>query len=96
MNAHSHGEITIVPWIPRPIAPASPTIAIAHSTPSGIRVRSGRPLSSSSAWAARPIARKNASRVSTSHPTSRTGATHAPMTTYDRCHAVYGGWSRDQ
>ena len=96
MNAHSHGEITTVPWIPNPIAPPRPTTAIVHSTPSGMRVRSGRPLSSSSAWAARPIARKNATSVSTNHPRSTTGARQAPMTTYDRCHAVYGGCSSDQ
>ena len=53
----------------------------------------GRPCSSSSAWAATPTAKKNASSVATRRAPSVRGASVAPMTTYERCHAVYGGWS---
>jgi hypothetical protein len=79
MNAHSQGETTSVPWIPSAIAPISPITANAQP-PSGIAF-GRRPFSSSRACAARPIARKKASRVSTSHRTSTTGAMQAPNTT---------------
>ena len=67
MNAQIHGETSRAPSTPSATAPARPTAASAQSTPSGIRVPSGRPCNSSSACAATPIARKNAIRVSTSH-----------------------------
>jgi hypothetical protein len=38
-----------------------------------------------------PTAKKNASSVAPSRPPSTCGATAAPITTYDRCHAVHGG-----
>ena len=86
----------MAPCTPKAAAPASPPAARAFSTPSGIRVRNGRPWSSSSACAATPMARKKASIVSSHHRTSRTGANAAPIATYDRCHSVYGGCSRVQ
>src|SRR5918995_5178177 len=92
MNAHSHGETSNTPCTPNAIAPPRPTTAMAIRTPPGMRVRSGRPLSSSRAWAARPIAKKKAASVSRSHPTWRWGASAAPIATYERCHTVYGGW----
>ena len=64
MKAHSQAETSIVPCTPSATAPASPIIASAIRIPSGIRVRSGRPWSSSSACAATPIARKNAAKAS--------------------------------
>ncbi len=72
--------------IHRPVHPErdrapNPTTASVTSTPSGIRVRSGLPLSSSRAWAATPIARKKAASVSSSHRTFTSGASDAPITT---------------
>ena len=78
-----------------PIAVAAPieTQASAISTPSGIAVRSGRPLSSSSAWAPTPSARANAVSPQSNRLSDSSGARAAPITTYERCQSVYGGWS---
>ena len=57
------------------------------------RVASGRPRNSSRAWAATPTARKNAMSVAMSVVQLTCGAIIAPSTTYERCQAVYGGWS---
>ena len=67
--------------MPRATAPASPTAATDTRAAPGIRVRSGRPLSSSSAWAASPTAKKNASRVAIRRVVLTTGARQAPITT---------------
>mgnify|MGYP001612945281 CR=1 FL=1 len=66
-----------------PIADAAATDAIASdaSTRGGISVRSGRPLSSSRAWAPTPIARVKASTVHASVDQSTAAARHAPTTT---------------
>src|SRR5207248_2345925 len=72
-------------------APASDATAIATSTADGIRVRSGRPFSSSSACAAIPSARKNAISAQSSRSRWKCGASAAPTATYERCHSVYGG-----
>jgi len=56
--------------------------------PVAMRVRSGRPWSSSSAWAATPIARKNPASVSSSHQSLTSGVSDAPITTYERCQSV--------
>jgi hypothetical protein len=40
-----------------------------------------------------PTAKKKATRETTSRAVENLGATAAPMATYDRCQAVYGGWS---
>ncbi len=61
--------------------PGQPDAGDGDEGGAGIRVRSGRPCSSSSAWAARPTARKNASRVAISRVALTTGARQAPMTT---------------
>ena len=81
MKTPSHGETSAMPSMPRATAPASPTTATPTSRELGMRVPSGRPCSSSSACAASPIARKNASRVSPSHRICTSGASEAPITT---------------
>ncbi len=58
-----------------------------------MEVPSGRPWSSSSAWAPTPTARRKATSVAANLPPSNRGAMLAPIATYDRCHKVYGGWS---
>ena len=92
-KATSHHDTITAPARPRATAPTSPPAAIHLSAVSGIDVASGRPASSSRACAVRPTARKNASAVAPSRPPSNVGATAAPMATYDRCQAVYGGCS---
>ena len=57
-----------------------------------IAVRRGWPWTSSSACAPTPTAQKNASTVAMRRMASVWGASDAPMTTYARCQAVYGGW----
>ena len=69
------------PAMPSAIAPAAPAALTAISTGPGIRVRSGRPRSSSRAWAAIPTARKKASRVASRRLRPTWGASAAPMTT---------------
>ncbi len=65
----------------RPMAAAPPIDAVASATRTrlGIAVRSGRPLSSSSACAPTPSARKNAARPQSSRWTGRVGASAAPI-----------------
>ncbi len=81
MNGISGQPTTITPATPRASAPARPATATATRTADGIRVRSGRPLSSSSACAASPTARKKASTVAISLLSWTCGASAAPMTT---------------
>ncbi len=81
MNGISAQPTRATPNTPRASAPARPAAITATSTGDGIRVRSGRPLSSSSACAASPTARKNASTVAISRLTCTCGASAAPMTT---------------
>ncbi len=78
-----------------PIAHATPTetAASATSTAPGMLVRSGRPLSSSSACAPIPTASPNAATAAPRRPQATTGARQPPTTTYERCQAVYGRWS---
>ena len=61
---------------------------------SGMPVRSGRPFSSSSACAPIPTASPNATTAAPRRPHATTGARQPPITTYERCHAVYGRWRR--
>src|SRR6202011_2060568 len=77
----------------RPTATASTSAAApaVFKTQPGIDVRRGRPLSSSKACAAIPTARKKAMSVVVSRNTLTFGASAAPITTYERCQAVYGG-----
>ena len=79
--------------MPMAHAPAIETAASATSTGLGMPVRSGRPRSSSSAWAPIPTASAKAATAAPSRPQATIGARHPPMTTYERCQAVYGGWS---
>ena len=69
------------------------TPAVTASVVLPIPVPSGLPFSSSSACAPIPTARKNATSVPASRHTTSGGITAAPITTYDRCQRVYGGWS---
>src|SRR5919202_929704 len=62
-KTRSHGSSAIAPPIPIPIAPVTETAASATSVRSPMPVPSGRPFSSSSAWAPIPTARKNAARA---------------------------------
>ena len=59
-----------------------------HESRRGIVVASGRPFSSSRAWAPTPIASANATTVRPSRPHGTDGARRPPTTTYERCHAV--------
>ena len=63
MNGISVQPTRMTPNTPSTSAPSSPTTTTATSAADGIAVRSGRPRSSSSACAASPTARKNASTV---------------------------------
>ena len=81
MNGISAQPTRATPNTPRASAPARPAAITATRTGDGIRVRSGRPLSSSSACAASPTARKNASTVAISRLACTCGASAAPMTT---------------
>ncbi|TAN31938.1 hypothetical protein EPN29_12105 [bacterium] len=81
MNGTSPRPATGTPAMPRPTAPASPMAAAVHRTALGISVRSGRPFSSSSAWAEMPTARKKASSVAARRTALTDGARLAPMTT---------------
>ncbi|HEX4012067.1 MAG TPA: hypothetical protein VHX62_18745 [Solirubrobacteraceae bacterium] len=71
----------IAPATPIATAAVSDVAASAISVRSLSRVRSGRPLSSSSAWAATPTASRNAARVATSRPACSVGAAAAPIAT---------------
>ena len=68
------------PTTPRASAPARPTTTTATRADDGIRVRSGRPRSSSRACAASPTARKNASTVAIRRLVCTRGASAAPIT----------------
>ncbi len=77
--------------MPITTAAAIETAASAHSTPSGIFVWSGRPLSSSRACAPTPIASAKAAIVAPSRAHENVGASAAPIAAYERCQSVYGG-----
>jgi len=81
MNGAIDHETVTAPTTPSPIVPASDTAAIPISAESDSRVPSGRPFSSSSAWALRPTARKNAPSVAASRPPCSVGAATAPSAT---------------
>ena len=81
MNGSSAQPILAMPATPSATAPARPMTVTAIRAGELIRVRSGRPLSSSSACAARPTARKNAISVAISADRLTCGARQAPMTT---------------
>ena len=66
MNGSSAQPTLATPTTPSATAPARPTTVTATRAGAGIRVCSGRPFSSSSAWAARPTARKKAISVASS------------------------------
>ena len=80
-KAMSHQDTLAAPRTPIPTAPARATAARAQRIPSEIRVRSGRPRSSSSACAQIPTPRKNPTTLAPSLPPSSRGATAAPITT---------------
>ena len=80
MNGISVQPTRATPATPRASAPARPTMTTVTSAGDEIRVRSGRPRSSSSACAASPTARKNASTVAISQLVCTRGASAAPMT----------------
>ena len=80
-KAAIHGLMVNVPTIPIAIAPAIETTASTTSTRSGIRVFSGRPLSSSSACAPIPTARKNAASVHSRRSHANAGVSAAPIAT---------------
>ena len=81
MKASSHHVEPLAATMPIAHAAAIETAASVTSTADGIRVRNGRPFSSSSAWAPIPIARKNASTVHPRRPHFIWGASAAPITT---------------
>ena len=80
-NAAIHGVMVIAPTTPIAIAPAIETAASATSTPCGIRVARGLPLSSSSACAPIPTARKNAASVGKKRSQANAGVSAAPIAT---------------
>src|SRR4051794_18228363 len=91
MNASSHQPHARAAPTPIAQAAASAATATPTSTADGMRVRNGRPFSSSRACAAIPSARKNASSAQSSRSRWNCGASAAPTATYERCHSVYGG-----
>ena len=76
------------PAIPIPIAPTSEDTARAISVRSESWVLRGRPLSSSSACALIPTARKKATSVEMNRSVWIWLAAAAPNATLARCHAV--------
>ena len=97
MSSPSQASKVTAPATPIMQAPRIETPASATRIRSGIFVRSGRPFSSSRAWAPTPTARANAATAAPSRPQAPTGASRSqapagarqpPMTTYDRCQAV--------
>ena len=77
----SHAEMVSVPAIPMATAPLRLVTARTMSVVRLRRVCSGRPWSSSSAWAAIPTARKNAASAAARRSAWSTGATAAPRAT---------------
>jgi len=81
MKGTSTHPTRAVPSTPSATAPDKPTTTAATSWGPGMRVASGRPCSSSSAWAATPTARKKARTLATRREISTRGASAAPITT---------------
>ena len=81
MNGTRPGPTTVTPAIPITTAPARPTPAAVHSAHAGSSVWSGRPRSSSRAWAEMPTARKKASSVAPNRKKLSRGARLAPIRT---------------
>ncbi|HXL94436.1 MAG TPA: hypothetical protein VN969_36350 [Streptosporangiaceae bacterium] len=79
-NGTSTQPTRMTPSTPSASAPSSPTTTTSTSAHDGMRVRSGRSRSSSSACAASPTARKNASTVAISLLVCTRGASEAPIT----------------
>ena len=80
-GARSRGRRVTAPTTPIATAPAIETTASATSTRPGSACRSGRPLSSSSACAPIPTARKNAASVGEEPSQANAGVSAAPIAT---------------
>ena len=90
--APSHASNSTAPTMPITHAAPIETEASATRTELGMDVSSGRLRSSSSACAPTPTARPKATTAAPSRPQATSGARQPPMTTKERCQAVYGRW----
>jgi hypothetical protein len=80
-KAPIHGLTVTAPTTPIAAAPPTETAASAMSTRDGICVLSGRPFSSSRAWAPTPTARPNARSVGQSLAQANAELSAAPIAT---------------
>src|SRR5450759_4119226 len=86
------GPSMVAAMRPSETATASAAVPSETSTGDGICVRRGRPFSSSNACAPTPTASPNATSAPATIRGSGAGESAAPRSTYETCHAVYGGW----